>query len=230
MSYKFLLFDLDDTLFDFDAAEDTALSVMFEQIGITLTADLKAHYSRFNQHLWEMYEQSKITRAELLRVRFKQFFEQMALDDRGRDVDKLYRESLAQQHQLLPQSKKLLESLSKRYRIFAVTNGIAKTQIKRLREAKIAHYFDGVFISEWIGHQKPQRAFFDYTFAHIKNFDQSRALLIGDSLSADILGGQNARIDTVWFNPHRQNNQTAIRPTYQINTLMDLDQLLITQD
>lgn len=230
MSYKFLLFDLDDTLFDFDAAEDTALSTMFHKIGVTLTPELKAHYTEFNQHLWEMYERSELTRAELLRIRFKRFFEKMALDDRGEDVDKLYRESLAQQHQLLPQSKTLLATLSKRYRIFAVTNGIAKTQVKRLAEAKIDHYFDDIFISELVGHQKPQKAFFDYTFAHIANFDQKQALLIGDSLSADILGGQNAQVDTVWFNPQHQINHTTIRPTYQINTLMALDQLLIAQD
>ncbi|MFD1671710.1 YjjG family noncanonical pyrimidine nucleotidase [Agrilactobacillus yilanensis] len=230
MSYKFLLFDLDDTIFNFSAAEYTALAAMFTEIGIELTPELRHQYHLFNQRLWQMYEKDQITRAELLKTRFILFFKKMKLDNRGMNIDHLYRDCLAAQHQLLPDAELLLQTLHKTYRLFAVTNGIAQTQNRRLTESGIDRYFDDIFISEAIGHQKPQKPFFDYTFAHIPNFESTQALLIGDSLSADILGGQNAKVDTVWFNPDFQPNRTKILPIYQISRLLDLNQLLIEQD
>lgn len=229
MIYKFLLFDLDDTIFDFQEAENTALTAMFASLKIELTSNLRQQYHLYNQSLWEQYERGQITKAELFQVRFDTFFKKMNLPDPGINLDKLYRGKLADQHQLLPRAEPLLAQLAKNYRLYAVTNGITNTQLKRMAEARIDRYFDNVFISEQIGHQKPKKLFFDYVFAHIPNFQRQQALIIGDSLSADILGGVNAGVDTLWFNPNFLPNRTKILPTYQIADLMNLDKLLLEQ-
>lgn len=229
MSYQFLLFDLDDTIFDFHAAETQALQALFDTAKIALTPDLRQKYHRFNQQLWQLYEDDQINRQELLTSRFPLFFRKMQLNAHGLDLDKVYRTNLGNQHQLLPGAAALLRELDKSYRLFAVTNGIANTQRKRLVDADLDQYFDDVFISEEVGCQKPLKAFYDYTFKHIPKFDKHQALIIGDSLSADVLGGQNNAVDTLWFNPHYLPNRSEVLPTYQIQTLTQLPNLLRAQ-
>ncbi len=230
LRYKFLLFDLDDTIFDFQTSEQLALSQLFQDLKIPLTPTLRQRYHHFNQQLWQMYERSEITRDELLLARFPLFFKKMGLPLHGQNPGQIYRKALAAGHQLLPGALGMLTDLSKSYRIFAVTNGIAQTQRERLRAAEIAGYFDDVFISEEIGHQKPKKAFFDYVFNHIPKFDAKKTVVIGDSLTSDILGGVNARVDTVWFNPNFLPNRTKISPVYQISAPDQLKKLLLASE
>ncbi|WP_416353087.1 YjjG family noncanonical pyrimidine nucleotidase [Agrilactobacillus fermenti] len=229
MSYKFLLFDLDNTIFDFDAAEAAALSRLFEQLNIPLTQDIRRKYHQFNQKLWQMYEKDEISRSELLEAWFPLFFQKLRVPLHGLNPGKIYRGYLQEGHQLLPDAKFILQQLAKSFRLFAVTNGISATQRQRLDDAGIISYFDDLFISEEIGHQKPAKSFFDYVFAHIPNFELAEAVVIGDSLSSDILGGTNAHVDTIWYNPDFVPNHSSIHPIYQIAHLTDLPQLLSNQ-
>ncbi len=146
----------------------------------------------------------------------------------GRTLAHRYQNFLSQQGQILTGAETLLEKLTDEgYRIFGATNGIANIQTGRMANSNIASYFEQVFISDRIGFQKPDKAFYDYITEDIAYFDYSRALMIGDSLLADIQGGNNAGIDTVWYNPYIKTNETGIRPTYEVNDYKQLLALLV---
>ncbi|WP_050183190.1 YjjG family noncanonical pyrimidine nucleotidase [Domibacillus robiginosus] len=221
-SYQTLLFDIDDTLLDFRAAEQRALALLFAEQNIALTDEIKAGYQRINQELWRKFEQGHITREEVVNSRFALLFQEYGRAVDGVQLEAAYRGFLEEGHQLVEGAFDLIKSLQSHYDLYVVTNGVSKTQFKRLRDSGLQPFFKGIFVSEDTGFQKPMKAFFDYVFARIPDFNAEEALIIGDSLSADVKGGQQAGIDTCWFNPHMKPNQTDSKPTYQIQTLTEL--------
>ncbi|PAQ14233.1 noncanonical pyrimidine nucleotidase, YjjG family [Bacillaceae bacterium SAOS 7] len=224
--YQTLLFDVDDTLLDFRAAEDLALRFLFEDQDIPLTVEIEAHYKQINQDLWRAFEEGKITRDDVLNTRFSVLFEAYGQEVDGIVLDNKYRSYLEKGHQLIDGAFELITNLQYQYDLYIVTNGVSKTQYKRLRDSSLYPLFKGIFVSEDTGYQKPMKEYFDYVFARIPNFSVDQALIIGDSLSADIKGGQLAGIDTCWFNPNMKLNDTDLAPTYQIQQLDELYQIL----
>ena len=116
--------------------------------------------------------------------------------------------------------------LSEKYALYLVSNGNLKVQEGRLKSANISHYFRDIFISEKIGADKPSRVFFERCFAAIPDFDRSRSIIVGDSLTSDILGGINAGIRTCWFNPNDKPSDPLIVPDYMIRDLRALPLLI----
>lgn len=224
--YKTLFFDADDTLLDFGAAESLALRLLFKDQKITLTAELEAHYKELNQGLWRAHEEGKIERDELLNTRFSLLFKEYGKEVDGVLLEENYRMYLEEGHQLVNGALELLNDLQKKYDLYIVTNGVSKTQDRRLRDSGLHPFFKGVFVSEDTGFQKPMKEYFDYVFERIPNFSLEHGLIIGDSLSSDIKGGMLAGLDTCWFNPKVKPNNTEIQPTYQIQTLEELFQIL----
>ncbi|EMC06433.1 YjjG family noncanonical pyrimidine nucleotidase [Streptococcus mutans] len=228
MNYKFLLFDLDHTLLDFEAAEDVALTQLLEEAQVPDVQTYKDFYIPMNQQLWQDLTLNKISKKELVNTRFAKLFAHFGQKVDGRTLANRYQNFLNQQGQTLTGAETLLEKLTDEgYRIFGATNGIANIQTGRMANSNIASYFEQVFISDRIGFQKPDKAFYDYIAEDIAYFDYSRALMIGDSLLADIQGGNNAGIDTVWYNPYIKTNETGIRPTYEVNDYKQLLALLV---
>jgi 2-haloacid dehalogenase len=224
--YKTLFFDADDTLLDFGAAESLALKLLFKDQKFTLTAELEAHYKELNQGLWRAHEEGKIERGELLNTRFSLLFKEYGKEVDGVLLEENYRMYLEEGHQLVNGALELLNDLQKKYDLYIVTNGVSKTQDRRLRDSGLHPFFKGVFVSEDTGFQKPMKEYFDYVFERIPNFSLEHGLIIGDSLSSDIKGGMLAGLDTCWFNPKVKPNNTEIQPTYQIQTLEELFQIL----
>jgi len=224
--YKTLLFDADDTLLDFGAAESLALRLLFKDQKITLTAELEAHYKELNQGLWRAHEEGKIERDELLNTRFSLLFKEYGKEVDGVLLEENYRMYLEEGNQLVNGALELMKELKKKYDLYIVTNGVSKTQDRRLRDSGLHPFFKNVFVSEDTGYQKPMKEYFDYVFARIPNFSLEHGLIIGDSLSSDIKGGMLAGLDTCWFNPKVKPNNTEIQPTYQIQTLEELFQIL----
>jgi 2-haloacid dehalogenase len=224
--YKTLFFDADDTLLDFSAAESLALSLLFKDQKITLTAELEAHYKELNQGLWRAHEEGKIERDELLNTRFSLLFKEYGKEVDGVLLEENYRMYLEEGNQLVNGALELMNELEKKYDLYIVTNGVSKTQDRRLRDSGLHPFFKNVFVSEDTGYQKPMKEYFDYVFARIPNFSLEHGLIIGDSLSSDIKGGMLAGLDTCWFNPKVKPNNTEIQPTYQIQTLEELFQIL----
>ena len=223
MTYKFLLFDLDHTLLDFDASEDIALTQLLKEEGVEDIQAYKSYYVPMNKALWKDLELKKISKQELVNTRFSRLFAHFGLEKDGMFLAQRYQFFLAQQGQTFSGAHELLDSLIEHdYELYAATNGITAIQTGRLAQSGLAPYFNQVFISEQLQTQKPDAQFYERIGARIPNFNKKYALMIGDSLSADIQGGKNAGIDTVWYNPQHLENKTQAQPTYEVHSYQDL--------
>lgn len=225
---KYLFFDLDDTLLDFHKAEAWALRQALRRSGVEPTDAIAARYSEINQSQWELLEEQKITRQQVLVRRFQLLFQELGVNASCEKTQKCYENMLAKGHDFMPGAQELLETLKGKYEMYLVSNGTAMVQDARLRDSGIEQYFKGIFISERVGVDKPQKEFFDRSFAAIPVFDPGQAMIIGDSLTSDIRGGNNAGIQTCWYNPKHKPRRADIHVDYEISELMALPKLLDT--
>ena len=223
---EFLLIDLDDTILDFKAQEDAAIVKTLTAAGISPTEEIIARYSQINKEHWTRMEKGEIDRQQVLFGRFQVLFGELGVEADWEKAALGYMENLSEGHYFLPGAEDALASLSRKYRLFIVSNGTAKVQNKRLDSAGIRKYFEEIFISQDIGINKPDKGFFDYCFARIPGFDPEKAMIVGDSPSSDITGGQNAGIATCWINPKGREYSRPNKPDYEIESLVQLEGLL----
>jgi 2-haloacid dehalogenase len=228
--YTTLLFDVDDTLLDFDAAESLALRLLFEEHHFSLTPEIEKKYKTINKGLWKSFEEGIINRDVVLNTRFSILFKEYGKEVDGTILEKSFRSYLEQGHQLIDGAFDLISDLQNQYDLYIVTNGDSKTQDRRLRDSGLYPLFKDIFVSDVTGFQKPMKGFFDYVIARIPNFKVNQTLIIGDSLSSDIKGGNLAGIDSCWFNPEMKHNNSDIIPTYEIQKLEDLYRILTGKD
>ena len=226
--FEILFIDLDDTILDFKAQEDAAIAKTLRDAGITPTEAVCARYSQINKEHWARMEKGEIDRQQVLFGRFEVLFSELGVDADHQKAALAYMENLSEGHYFLPGAEEALKRLSKKYRLFIASNGTAKVQNKRLDSAGIRKYFEEIFISQDIGINKPAKGFFDYCFARIPNFDIAKTMIVGDSPSSDITGGQNAGIATCWVNPNRRTYSRPQKPDYEIESLTQLEALLET--
>ncbi len=224
--YEVLLFDVDGTLLDFDKAEEEGIEGLLNHFGVPVTEENKHKYHITNKRYWEMLERGEITRDRLLGQRFEEYFGDFGIQVDGNEVDGLYRQYLNASAVLIEGAIDLLEHVKGKYPLYIVTNGVAATQYNRLAKSGLDKYFDGIFISEEVGSQKPQKAFFEYCFEKMGRRDVENMLIIGDSLTSDMRGGNNAGIDTMWFNPKKDENHTEVRLDYTVTSLYEIKELL----
>lgn len=220
--YRYLLFDVDDTLLNFASAERLALQLMFEEQRIPLTEEIIGHYKVLNQQLWKAYEDGLMGQEEVVNTRFSTLLSSYGHEVDGAYLEQQYRRYLDEGHELIEGALALITKLAEQADLSIVTNGLSRTQDRRLRDSGLHPLFRQIFVSEAVGYQKPLQAFFDHVFANIPGFVREEALIIGDSLGSDIKGGQLAGIDTCWFNPQGKPNRTDITPTYEIQRLDEL--------
>ena len=221
-----VLFDLDDTLFDFHKAEKIALTKTLVHFGIDPTEETLALYSTINAAHWKRLELGEISREEVKVGRYRELFKTIGVECDPVKATAYYESMLAIGHYFMPGAPELLEVLYGKYRLYIVSNGTAKVQEGRIGSSGIAKYMDGIFISQILGANKPDKQFFDICFADIPDFSLSETVIIGDSLSSDIKGGINAGITTVWFNPKGIENDNDIKPDYTIKELSEVPGLL----
>lgn len=223
--YRELLFDVDDTLLDFQAGELKSLRAMFAELGLTQVSQLEARYVQINASLWEAYEAGQIRREEIFTTRFARLFKQFAVAADPARAEKVYHAKLDREAVVMPHVKETLATL-RDHQLYVVSNGIEQVQRARLTQAGLIDYFADIFVSDTIGTPKPTRAFFAYVAHHIPGFTPQNALVIGDSLTSDIQGGINAHCDTVWFDPQLLPNRRGITPTYTITDFSDIARLV----
>lgn len=220
--YQYLLFDADDTLFDFILAQQRAYFSVMEQYRLPTDEEGYALYQEKNHGLWRQLEAGQIDIKALRANRFRLYLETRGLARDGLDyieMDAQFQSLLASHSILLPGARELFETAHKTHILCIVSNGVAETQRRKLAQSGLLPFIRHVFISGEMGTQKPDPAFFAQVFETIGERDRRKYLIIGDQLSSDIKGGQNAGIDTCWFNMRKNKMTLEFPPTYTIERL-----------
>ena len=227
--YTTLLFDADNTLLDFDKAENVALKKVMADYGLSVTEENCKTYSLINDALWKRFEKGEIEKSVIKTTRFKEFFEFMKVEE-GYDpleVNNTYISYLRDGGYTVEGANELCESLKKKgYDIYIITNGIALTQARRLELSGLLPSLEDVFVSETIGFQKPKKEYFDYVLRSVKEKDKEKVLVIGDSLSSDIKGAQNAGLDYIWYNHRKEEIPENISAKAIVGDIRELQNIL----
>jgi len=229
MTYTWLFFDADGTLFDYDKAEEKALRATFGDLGLPFREEYGLLYREFNAQVWKDFEAGRTT-AERLRVeRFERLFGAAGLSADPEAFSRGYLPNLALGSDLMPGALETLRALRQRFHLALITNGLKDVQRPRLARAGIAELFEQVAISEEIGAAKPAPAYFDALFARIGGLPRQQALVIGDGLTSDIQGANLYGLDACWFNPQGLPRDPRYALRYEIRALGELPGLLAAQ-
>ena len=223
---RFVLLDLDDTVYDFHTAEHIALSKTLQALGLEPREEVLARYSEINAEQWRLLEQGQLTREQVKESRYQLLFDEFGIDVDPVKAARTYEHNLSIGHYFIDGAEEMLETLSHEYELYLVSNGSTDIQMPRIASGNIARYFRGIFISEAIGHNKPSKAYFDAVFTAIPGFEKEKAVIVGDSLSSDIKGGRAAGITTIWFNPSEKLIEKEPFPDHVISKLSELSMLL----
>lgn len=223
-----IFFDLDDTILDFRRAEAEALRRALTEADAPADDGVLARYHAINAARWGLLEEGVLTREQVLLGRFDILFGELGLVRSAGRVCRCYEEYLAEGCWFVPGAEALLEDLAPRYALYLASNGTAAVQHRRLERAGILPWFQGVFISQEVGADKPSPAFFQRCFDAIPGFSRERAVMVGDSLTSDIRGGRDAGLRTCWFNPRGKPRRGDILPDYEVSALDQLPPLLET--
>ena len=216
----FIFIDLDDTILDFKKAEAVALKKTLNDYNVEATDEIVSLYSTINDKMWKKLEKGENTRAEITVMRFSELFNVLGMEIDAVKVNEDYKKNLGIGHFFMADAEKFLEKL-KGHRLFIVSNGTTSVQTGRVKSAGIEKYFEKIFFSEDVGFDKPDIRFFEKVFSEIDGFNKVDAIIIGDSLSSDIMGGINAGIRTCWFNPMNKEGNAD----YIISSLMEFFEL-----
>lgn len=230
--YDVILFDADRTLFDFDQSQRLALGEVYRANGIPETEENIQTYVRLNDQLWARFDKGEISLEELEYIRFRDFAEALGLRDLDANrLNQLYIEALGRNSILLPGAEELCAALASYCQQYIVTNGIKEAQEGRLERSPIRQYIKKMYISGVMGVRKPERAYFELVYHDLGMTPERwrRTVIVGDSLSSDILGGVNGNLDTIWYNPKHKPNGTDIRPTWQADSFDAVKAVILGQ-
>ena len=194
MRYKYLLLDADGTFLDFNKAEEKALGMTFEQAGLETSPNIVADYNRINKQMWEALERGEITRERLRSLRFEKLGE--IYPQAGGFMAQSYVENLAKCVFFLDGGEDFLKKASEICDIAVVTNGITSVQTSRLGLINVDKYAKTVVISDQCGVSKPDKSLAHIALERLGCTDKKQALIVGDSVSADVQLGINSGIDT----------------------------------
>ena len=223
-----ILWDVDATLLDFHAAEKAAILKLFRQFHLgECTEEMLQRYANINRGYWERLERGELTRDQVLVGRFQEFFEKEELDVSAAPAfNEAYQSSLGDTIVYRDDSYHIIKSLRGKVKQYVVSNGTIVAQEKKLRLSGLGELMDGVFLSEELGVEKPNKAFFDKVFKEIGDMDRDTVLIVGDSLTSDIRGGNNAGIRTCWYNPGHAALIEGVLVDYEITDLHEVYDLL----
>lgn len=223
-----ILWDVDGTLLDFKAAEKAAIQRLFKEFSLGECTDtMIKNYSAINQECWNMLEKGEIEKQRMLQYRFELFFKSEGIDTSyAEKFNKKYQHYLGDTIVYKDNSLEIVKSLKGKIPQYMVSNGTRVAQIKKLHLSGLDKLADGIFLSEDVGAEKPNTAFFDKVFATIGEDKREKSIIIGDSIGSDILGGKNAGIKTCWYNPEKKKNTTPHTPDYEIENLNKIYRIL----
>lgn len=225
---KVILWDIDGTLLNFEKSENYAMKKCFELLDLgECTDEMIGRYAKINRTYWERLEKGEITKTEVLVGRFKEFFASEGLDvTKAEAFNAQYQLCLGDKAFFYDDGYKLVKSLQGNVKQYVVTNGTQIAQKRKLERSGLGELMDGVFISDEIGFEKPNIKFFEPIFEELKDYQKDEIMIVGDSLTSDITGGNNAEILCCWYNPKKQENSTSLHIDYEIQNLWQIENIL----
>lgn len=220
--YSILLFDADNTLFNFDAGNRRAFSEVCRICHLPDTDELFHAYEAVNAEMWSAFDRGECTKDFLVVERFHLFLERAGLQADPVQCNKIHLSTLATNTVLLPHALEVCRTLAQTHSLYIVTNAVAAVQKARLAASDLRPYITDAFISEDAGASKPSVAYFDYVFSRIPGITRENCLLIGDSPSSDLQGANNYGIPCCWYNPRGLSRPDGMRINYEIRDLPEL--------
>lgn len=220
---KTILWDVDGTLLDFEKAQEICLKKCAAMQGFEVDDEALRIYDSINKKYWEMYERGEVTKEKLYPGRYMEWREIVGF--KGLDpyrINDNYQDELGKTPILREDTIETLTSLKDIVRQYVVTNGSIVAQENKLKYSGIIDYVDGVFISEKLKIPKPKKEFFDYVENHIEDYESDTTVIVGDSLTSDMTGGNIAGIRTIWYNPERLENNKNVHIDMEIRTLREV--------
>lgn len=234
MNFEILLWDLDGTVNDFIASEKLAIKKGFERLNLGFCTDeMVSCYSKINVGYWERLERGEMSKPEILVGRFRDFFAKYEIQTHlAEEFNENYQYDLGDNLIFIDGALEVLRKIkeSGRVRQFVVTNGLVANQKRKLEGPELKPIFEYAFISDEVGFEKPSVQFFDAVFKKVGPVDKSKVLIIGDSLTSDIRGGNNAGIKTCWFNPGGKQNDKGVSVDFEIKNLVEILNILGIQN
>lgn len=228
--FKIILWDMDGTLLDFYPAERNAICTTMEQFGLGECTDaMVKKYSKINELHWKKMELGEITKQQVLENRFAMFFEGEGIKfNRYKEFNENYQINLGAKVFFHEKAYEIVANLKGKVLQYAITNGTYTAQCLKLKNSGLDKIFDGVFISDQIGFQKPSKLFFDYVEKHIPMVSKDEILVIGDSLTSDMQGGNNMGVRCCWFNYDNKPlpEKDTVKLDYVIHKLIELEKIL----
>lgn len=230
MKYRHLFFDLDHTLWDFEANARATLEELYHDLGLEKRGvydfDLfHKNYLAHNEKLWERYRNGFIKQEELRlkRMRLSLLDFRIADESLTQEMGVRFLDLLPTRTILFPHTVEILDYLKdKKYNLHLITNGFENTQHSKLKHSGLRAYFNEVITSEGSNSLKPDKAIFDFAFQKT-GATPDDSIMLGDNIEVDILGAMNAGIDQVFVNHH--NAETDVKPTYSVNSLKELESI-----
>lgn len=223
---KNVLLDLDNTILDFHRTESEAIKKTLSSFGVEPTEEVIATYKSYNRKCWEALERGEMTRDEVLFGRFELLFSSLGKSVKPEEVQHFYERRLSEGAYYIDGAEDMLRELVGKYKLYIASNGTAFVQDRRIAASGVAKYFDGIFISEHIGANKPSPAFFDGCFKRMESSERDKTVIVGDTLSSDILGGINAGIHTVHYTMGQDVEYTDIVPEYVAKTVAEIPEII----
>lgn len=227
--YKYILFDLDNTLMDFDRAEETAFYAAFSASDLVVDDHVYKLYHEINDGLWKQLEKGEMTRDRLKDLRYEMLFARLGMPDDGksRQVSDLYFDELSRQRFTMEGAEEVCRLLRPHYKMYIVTNGTYEVQKGRFFGSPLAGYFDDIFVSEHVGAAKPSPIFFDHVVKAVGDEDRSAYCVVGDSLSSDMDGAILAGMDAVWLDNRHTGDAKGRAVTHILQDIRELPAYLM---
>ncbi len=226
--YTTIFWDLDQTLLNFDLSMDYALRTLFGKYKLDIDDKIAARYAAINNSYWNRLELGELSKDEVTVGRFRTLFEEFGIFHiKPEEFNADYQKELGNVFFYMEGAEELVVLLRKKgYRQYVMTNGVNSTQESKMRRSGLDRIMDGVFVSELIGYPKPQKEFYDACFAALPDVEREECIMVGDSLTSDMRGAENAGIASCWFNPEKREKDVDVRTDYEIRRLEELLSIL----
>ena len=215
--YTHILFDLDNTLLDFNRASKLAFKTTIRHLDIDYAEDHYNAYKQINKEVWQEYEKGKLSKQGIIKNRWNAIHSLLKIETDPQLTNKYYLDQLVVYSELIDGAAEMLEKMvQKNIKMGLITNGFKDVQKQKIKKLGIRKYFQAIVISDEIGVNKPDIQFFQYTLEKLKNPRPEEVLIVGDNLGSDILGGHQSGLDTCWYNPDKLLNENSFNPTFEV--------------